>query len=134
MRRPPPRSTRTDTLFPYTTLFRSAFGGGDDLVAVAGRIAARAAVVVPGVLALGALRRVRVPLELGQHRAGHDHVAGAAGALEPLARDRRGTVDHGLGGFHRHPVSVRAEGVSFLAVPPAAGGMWGALAGGRGEE
>src|SRR3546814_13404400 len=23
MRRPPPRSTRTDTLFPYTTLFRS---------------------------------------------------------------------------------------------------------------
>src|SRR3546814_7529308 len=29
MRRPPPRSTRTDTLFPYTTLFRS-YGGGDD--------------------------------------------------------------------------------------------------------
>src|SRR3546814_19033302 len=25
MIRPPPRSTRTDTLFPYTTLFRSAF-------------------------------------------------------------------------------------------------------------
>src|SRR3546814_17077519 len=25
--RPPPRATRTDTLFPYTTLFRSAFGG-----------------------------------------------------------------------------------------------------------
>src|SRR3546814_5838869 len=24
MLRPPPRSTRTDTLFPYTTLFRSA--------------------------------------------------------------------------------------------------------------
>src|SRR3546814_872773 len=29
MRRRPPRSTRTDTLFPYTTLFRS---GGSDLV------------------------------------------------------------------------------------------------------
>src|SRR3546814_15754397 len=28
MIRRPPRSTRTDTLFPYTTLFRS--GGGDD--------------------------------------------------------------------------------------------------------
>src|SRR3546814_7819341 len=27
MTRRPPRSTRTDTLFPYTTLFRSAFGG-----------------------------------------------------------------------------------------------------------
>src|SRR3546814_1577964 len=28
MRRRPPRSTRTDTLFPYTTLFRAE--GGDD--------------------------------------------------------------------------------------------------------
>src|SRR3546814_20240705 len=27
MLRRPPRSTRTDTLFPYTTLFRSAGGG-----------------------------------------------------------------------------------------------------------
>src|SRR3546814_3686495 len=26
MKRRPPRSTRTDTLFPYTTLFRSYFG------------------------------------------------------------------------------------------------------------
>src|SRR3546814_4202372 len=32
MIRRPPRSTRTDTLFPYTTLFRSA---GDELVAAA---------------------------------------------------------------------------------------------------
>src|SRR3546814_4809793 len=29
MIRRPPRSTRTDTLFPYTTLFRSAVGLGD---------------------------------------------------------------------------------------------------------
>src|SRR3546814_20299153 len=29
MRRRPPRSTRTDTLFPYTTLFRSADAGGE---------------------------------------------------------------------------------------------------------
>src|SRR3546814_17909290 len=29
MLRPPPGSTRTDTLFPYTTLFRSGAGGGD---------------------------------------------------------------------------------------------------------
>src|SRR3546814_1244600 len=28
MRRRPPRSTRTDTLFPYTTLFRSRCGRG----------------------------------------------------------------------------------------------------------
>src|SRR3546814_15684860 len=31
MRRRPPRSTRTDTLFPYTTLFRSIYQGGDKL-------------------------------------------------------------------------------------------------------
>src|SRR3546814_14834060 len=30
MIRRPPRSTRTDTLFPYTTLFRSALVGGGD--------------------------------------------------------------------------------------------------------
>src|SRR3546814_1019169 len=30
MIRRPPRSTRTDTLFPYTTLFRSPGGGGGD--------------------------------------------------------------------------------------------------------
>src|SRR3546814_19638654 len=32
MIRRPPRSTRTDTLFPYTTLFRSACGPGRKLV------------------------------------------------------------------------------------------------------
>src|SRR3546814_7283666 len=31
MIRRPPRSTRTDTLFPYTTLFRSAAGRGPEL-------------------------------------------------------------------------------------------------------
>src|SRR3546814_14561761 len=31
MIRRPPRSTRTDTLFPYTTLFRSRGGGHEDL-------------------------------------------------------------------------------------------------------
>src|SRR3546814_3407979 len=35
MIRRPPRSTRTDTLFPYTTLFRSPPGGGE-LVAALG--------------------------------------------------------------------------------------------------
>src|SRR3546814_1186709 len=31
MIRRPPRSTRTDTLFPYSTLFRSAFLGQQDI-------------------------------------------------------------------------------------------------------
>src|SRR3546814_6576725 len=32
----PPRSTRTDTLFPYTTLFRSLRGDGGDLAGTRG--------------------------------------------------------------------------------------------------
>src|SRR3546814_805990 len=36
MIRRPPRSTRTDTLFPYTTLFRSAWKTGDTLFSLAG--------------------------------------------------------------------------------------------------
>src|SRR3546814_2169114 len=38
MIRLPPRSTRTDTLFPYTTLFRSHFHFDADLVELAGYI------------------------------------------------------------------------------------------------
>src|SRR3546814_11310411 len=37
MIRRPPRSTRTDTLFPYTTLFRSQGGVGRDDATVAAR-------------------------------------------------------------------------------------------------
>src|SRR3546814_4298515 len=40
MLRRPPISTRTDTLFPYTTLFRSGFFeiGGDDLLRIDPRV------------------------------------------------------------------------------------------------
>src|SRR3546814_18469205 len=42
MIRPPPRVTRTDTLFPYTTLFRSAgaaaHAGGDEDHVAAGQV------------------------------------------------------------------------------------------------
>src|SRR3546814_3668009 len=41
MRRRPPRSTRTDTLFPYTTLFRSVRSAGErpvDLVVGTSRL------------------------------------------------------------------------------------------------
>src|SRR3546814_2162577 len=37
MRRRPPRSTRTDTLFPYTTLFRSPPRGAEEAPAPPGR-------------------------------------------------------------------------------------------------
>src|SRR3546814_17461975 len=36
----PPRSTRTDTLFPYTTLFRSAGSQGNDVIRASGPVAA----------------------------------------------------------------------------------------------
>src|SRR3546814_12951013 len=73
MRRRPPRSTRTDTLFPYTTLFRS-------------RAAARigAAIEGEGLAARCAPRRAE-EAELAQTRAakaviglGHRPAAGAA--------------------------------------------------------
>src|SRR3546814_14106690 len=37
MTRRPPRSTRTDTLFPYTTLFRSAQRPGDVVTTMSGQ-------------------------------------------------------------------------------------------------
>src|SRR3546814_16998838 len=55
MRRRPPRSTRTDTLFPYTTLFRSLHRR----FAVAGATAERAArhLVTHGLVSRNALGR-----------------------------------------------------------------------------
>src|SRR3546814_11612757 len=41
MIRRPPRTTRTDTLFPYTTLFRSVGGVADTLLSGIGRVLAR---------------------------------------------------------------------------------------------
>src|SRR3546814_1309023 len=60
MIRPPPRSTRTDTLCPYTTLFRSAEGGAApvfDVIQPAERRGAGAAPVAVGGRPAG--RRVR---------------------------------------------------------------------------
>src|SRR3546814_14818363 len=57
MRRRPPRSTRTDTLFPYTTLFRS------EVALVAGRV-----VVVTGDVHVARLALVD-HLRRGQRRA-----------------------------------------------------------------
>src|SRR3546814_2699451 len=83
--RRPPRSTRTDTLFPYTALFR-ANGGGDLLAAVGGQA-------------------------VHEHRIGRGsrhHLVIDAEALEGLAaRLRLGLV------AHRRP-HVRVDGVSAL--------------------
>src|SRR3546814_17308787 len=68
MIRRPPISTRTDTLFPYTTLFRSPDGGRDvtrvdlvDLLAVVGVHLENAPEAL--LLALGGVEHVRAGLE-----------------------------------------------------------------------
>src|SRR3546814_20449524 len=66
MIRRPPRSTRTDTLFPYTTLFRSlACEATEDRVLLAGDVGERRA--------------------LDQRRAAADHVQVSCG-LEPVGK------------------------------------------------
>src|SRR3546814_14974278 len=72
MIRRPPRSTRTDTLFPYTTLFRSSGAlEGDDLGAVLlGQLA-----VVDGALD-AAHRHAGEILPLGEAALGQDVGAG----------------------------------------------------------
>src|SRR3546814_17030416 len=52
MIRRPPRSTRTDTLFPYTTLFRSKGRLGDEDIA-GNRLERRAGGVVPALVVAG---------------------------------------------------------------------------------
>src|SRR3546814_6034100 len=75
MIRRPPRSTRTDTLFPYTTLFRS--------VAVSVPLLRRAGEVVSEVLVLGGglagasaaleLAQARIPVRLLERETGPRH-------------------------------------------------------------
>src|SRR3546814_7577078 len=96
MIRRPPRSTRTDTLFPYTTLFRSALDvdaarsdvGGDDDVDLA-------------------------VLELGDHALARLllHVAVQRGGVEAACRQLVGQLDRlGLGA---HEDQHAVEGFSL---------------------
>src|SRR3546814_4995648 len=78
----PPRSTRTDTLCPYTTLFRSPYAGrlatrlGHDLGGVGLGLADQSVLVLLGAVdvverRLDLFRRTRVgQVHLGHHQAG----------------------------------------------------------------
>src|SRR3546814_11420774 len=82
MIRRPPRSTRTDTLFPYTTLFRSGEG---QRIAAARRRRSRHAVAAERARRLGLV-----------HPRGHPppQAAGArAAALPPALRNRAGGLE-----------------------------------------
>src|SRR3546814_18350582 len=84
MRRRPPRSTLTDTLFPYTTLFRST---SFYLVAIAGFPAEDRC----------AGGRSGIPADIGQlrgNRIGYQYIAGIAG---PLVSHPDGVPDGFLG-------------------------------------
>src|SRR3546814_12048338 len=96
MIRRPPRSTRTDTLFPYTTLFRS--GGGDIAAHHPESLAERAlddreAIHLP--LALGAAAAVRAVEANGVHLVEVGHGAVLLGDLATLG-DRRAVAVHGI--------------------------------------
>src|SRR3546814_6793984 len=82
MIRRPPRSTRTDTLFPYTTLFRSAKAAAVDLLGIAvGIVAVR----------IGAIARTGFAT-LARHRLGAD----------PVHRDRQRFMRFGRQRAERH--------------------------------
>src|SRR3546814_11307739 len=63
MRRRPPRSTRTDTLFPYTTLFRSPLDATDRAIIAAlaknGRMTVRELAAQIGLSSPSATERIR---------------------------------------------------------------------------
>src|SRR3546814_12500256 len=90
MIRRPPRSTRTDTLFPYTTLFRSVLGGSGQSSALPGGIAAVTGLVtglVAGLVEVAVSGGVRAGLALlagladdGLAGDGHHNLGGDAQA------------------------------------------------------
>src|SRR3546814_17879498 len=112
MIRRPPRSTRTDTLFPYTTLFRSPIG----------RKVGHAAVVD---VAIGApeLPILRISSKIGTHvgiykglqihaeriakGADDDVGAHALRAVDIAVREAQPAIGGSLG--QRHPARPRAE-------------------------
>src|SRR3546814_2322076 len=86
MIRRPPRSTRTDTLFPYTTLFRS----GETQIALGGGVL----VIRPPATAASAEARLAELLERQELELAGWDVAGLAAARtrNDTARDAQGTV------------------------------------------
>src|SRR3546814_6088596 len=83
MIRRPPRSTRTDTLFPYTTLFRSETLGIAPLASRAGgRFLGRQTLeIVPVAIVLGGMALAEIPAVGFVGRLGRGPVAGLVAAM-----------------------------------------------------
>src|SRR3546814_18276663 len=102
MVRRPPISTRTDTLFPYTTLFRSLFGGGPQIA----------------VLLASALQTVwlsiATTLHLSRFRAERDTARAAQAELRELAeRDPLTGLLNRRGFVARTETALAGAGPSF---------------------
>src|SRR3546814_12843783 len=102
MRRRPPRSTRTDTLFPYTTLFRSArlrdSGTNDD---TAGQVGEKLREEIATCRAAVDRQVRKAQAEVGLHRV--EHVADLErDRLQRRARNMRrlGAERHEIGRAH----------------------------------
>src|SRR3546814_20099847 len=76
MIRRPPRSTRSDTLFPYTTLFRSRLPRAEARRGAAANIGRWKAVIVDDAVRSGARRG-------GDQRRERDHIALRVAELKP---------------------------------------------------
>src|SRR3546814_13453692 len=103
MIRRPPRSTRTDTLFPYTTLFRSAGAGaeGGDAGAIFGQQCEQALGGVDRLLrgvgdAVEEEAEPALPVATHAHAVEHVVVIGAA-ALEVQAEVQAGFAQDEIG-------------------------------------
>src|SRR3546814_10401920 len=86
----PPRSTRTDTLFPYTTLFRSCDAAADHMGRHLGEIAEGRCLHgrEQGIAVIGGLQGQKV--QVGGEYQGHaeqDHRAADYGRLRTLRSD-----------------------------------------------
>src|SRR3546814_11340800 len=90
MNRPPPRSTRTDTLFPYTTLFRSRHARRE--ARIEGRDSRRR--------------------EILEHRGDADRVGAAAEG----APDHADEIAEGVGGRRRNELAIDVEGDEVRAL------------------
>src|SRR3546814_3074008 len=106
MRRRPPRSTRTDTLFPYTTLVLSGVLTLGD-VAAAGSLDASAA---GSIFIDGAVTGTAISLASSDIAIGSDARVGAAGVTETLAirnaADNRTTYIGGTGDRDGYPLDA----------------------------
>src|SRR3546814_80461 len=122
MIRRPPRSTRTDTLFPYTTLFRSVWrqepeagAGGADRIAYDAGLMAAEIVHDDDIARLEAGDQLLA--NIGQEAFAVDRTIEDARRGEPIAAQ-------GAQEGHGAPVTVRGEAAHPLASrPPAA--QWG---------